>query len=68
MSITKIALFLLVISFANSLAAEEWAKEFKPGNPLPDVAAIDQWGKEQSTQTLMGTNGLIFFFNRSTVW
>lgn len=38
------------------------------GDIVPDVAAVDQFGRTQTLPSLMGANGLMLFFNRSADW
>ena len=52
------------------MADEEYAASWGPdiGSTAPLLAAKDQYGKQQSIQTLTGSNGLLFVFNRSVDW
>ena len=58
-----ILLFLPVLSFA-----AEWAPDYPVGSKLPPFRAPDQMGTLWTNETIMGQNGAVFFFNRSTSW
>ncbi len=51
-------------------AESEYAAAWGPsvGSTAPLLAAIDQDGKKQTLDTLKGSNGLLFIFNRSVDW
>lgn len=53
-----------------ALADEEYADDWGPavGTTAPLLAAEDQHGKYQTLETLAGSNGLVFVFNRSVDW
>ena len=38
------------------------------GVPVPEFGAIDQFGRAQTLQTLMGRDGLMLVFFRSADW
>ncbi|MBI4264674.1 MAG: hypothetical protein HY657_09880 [Acidobacteria bacterium] len=38
------------------------------GEIVPDFSAVDQFGRTQSLQSVMGPNGAMLFFNRSADW
>jgi hypothetical protein len=38
------------------------------GAPVPEFGAVDQFGRAQTLQTLMGRNGLMLVFFRSADW
>lgn len=38
------------------------------GQPAPDFRAVDQFGHEQTRQSLSGPNGLVLLFFRSADW
>ncbi len=38
------------------------------GQKVPTFAAHDQFGHEQTSETLMGSNGTVFLFFRSADW
>ena len=48
----------------------EYAAAWGPsiGSTAPELSALDQDGKQQNLQSLKGTNGLLFVFNRSVDW
>lgn len=54
------------LAFADSEYAAAWGPSV--GAMAPLLAATDQEGKQQSLDTLMGSNGLLFVFNRSVDW
>ena len=64
-----LALTLLVFAQA-ALADSEYAAAWGPavGSTAPLLAANDQSGNHQTLETLRGTNGLLFVFNRSVDW
>lgn len=39
-----------------------------PGDQAPVFRAVDQFGHEQTIQSLMGKNGLVLLFFRSADW
>jgi hypothetical protein len=51
-------------------AESEYAAAWGPsvGTTAPLLVAIDQEGKQQTLDTLKGSNGLLFVFNRSVDW
>ena len=53
-------------AFAESEYAAAWGPSV--GSTAPLLAANDQDGKQQTLDTLKGTNGLLFVFNRSVDW
>ena len=61
------AVLVLAAQFAQ---ADEYAAAWGPsvGSEAPMLAALDQSGKEQTFETLKGTNGLLIVFNRSVDW
>ena len=54
--------------FAN--AETEYAASWGPsvGTTAPMLSALDQDGQHQDLETLKGSNGLLFVFNRSVDW
>ena len=64
-----LALFLgawTITSSADSEYAAAWGPSV--GTVAPLLAATDQDGNAQSLETLRGSNGLLFVFNRSVDW
>ncbi len=59
--VTALILFAPV-SFA------EWAGTVPVGSPFPAIEATDQYGKNWTNSELVGEHGLVFLFNRSTLW
>ena len=57
---------LAQFAYAESEYAAAWGPSV--GSTTPLLAAADQTGKEQTLDTLKGTNGLLFVFNRSVDW
>ncbi|XOV89839.1 MAG: hypothetical protein ACFHX7_08115 [Pseudomonadota bacterium] len=51
---------------ADAKYAAEWGPAV--GTTAPMLAALDQHGKAQSLETLTGSKGLLFIFNRSVDW
>ncbi len=50
--------------------ASEYADAWGPdvGSTAPLLSALDQDGNPQDLESLQGTNGLLFVFNRSVDW
>ena len=66
-SLITIALATMVhFAYADSEYAEAWGPSI--GTTAPLLAANDQDGKSQTLDTLKGSNGLLFVFNRSVDW
>jgi len=53
-------------SFAESDYAAAWGPSV--GTTVPLLSASDQNGQAQTLDTLMGSKGLLFVFNRSVDW
>ncbi len=53
-------------AFAESEYAAAWGPSV--GSTAPMLAADDQAGTHQTLETLKGSNGLLFVFNRSVDW
>ena len=53
-----------------ALAESDYAAAWGPGvgSQAPLLAATDQGGVHQTLDTLKGSNGLLFVFNRSVDW
>ena len=54
------------VVFAQSDYAAAWGPSV--GSTAPMLSANDQFGNHQDLETLTGTNGLLFVFNRSVDW
>ena len=54
------------LAFADSEYAAAWGPSV--GAMAPLLAAADQEGEQQTLDTLKGSNGLLFVFNRSVDW
>ncbi len=54
------------VAFAESEYAAAWGPGV--GSMAPLLAATDQDGVQQTVDTLKGSNGLLFVFNRSVDW
>ena len=54
------------LAFAESEYAAAWGPGV--GSMVPMLAATDQDGNQQTLDTLKGSNGLLFVFNRSVDW
>ena len=61
---------LLIGASLNAQAESEYAAAWGPqvGTSIPMLSALDQAGSQQDLQSLTGTNGLLFVFNRSVDW
>ncbi|MEJ2089141.1 MAG: hypothetical protein P8Y69_11860 [Gammaproteobacteria bacterium] len=57
---------LAQLAFADSDYAAAWGPSV--GSMVPMLAATDQDGNQQTLDTLKGSNGLLFVFNRSVDW
>ena len=67
----RTALFVLVFAATQTAMAEsEYAAAWGPsiGSQVPMLSAKDQDGNHQNLESLTGTNGLLFVFNRSVDW
>ena len=53
-------------AFAESEYAAAWGPSV--GSMAPLLAATDQEGNHQTLDTMKGSNGLLFVFNRSVDW
>ena len=62
---TLVSCFLLLPA---GIAADDWAANVPVGSIAPELQAIDQHDKDRNLDNLMGENGLMLMFNRSTVW
>jgi len=70
-ALRKSALVALLAAMAQfSFAESEYAAAWGPsvGATVPLLSASDQNGELQNLDTLMGSKGLIFVFNRSVDW
>ena len=62
---------ILTIGLSQFASAEtEYAAAWGPsvGSTAPMLSALDQDGQHQDLETLKGSNGLLFVFNRSVDW
>lgn len=57
---------LAQLAFAESEYADGWGPSI--GSMAPLLSAHDQDGKQRQLDTLTGSNGLLFIFNRSVDW
>ena len=53
-------------AYADSEFAQSWGPNI--GSSAPILDALDQAGNKQTLETMKGTNGLLFVFNRSVDW
>ncbi|MBT6892308.1 MAG: hypothetical protein P8P91_02235 [Pseudomonadales bacterium] len=53
-------------AYADSEHAATWGPSI--GATAPLLSALDQDGQQQDLESLSGTNGLLFVFNRSVDW
>ncbi len=66
-SIFAIALAMLTqLTYAESDYAAAWGPSI--GSSAPMLSAVDQNDKQQDLESLKGSNGLLFVFNRSVDW
>ena len=54
------------LAYADSEYAETWGPSV--GSKVPMLSALDQDGNQQNLQSLSGSKGLLFIFNRSVDW
>ena len=54
------------LAYAESDYAAAWGPSV--GSTAPMLSAVDQHGKQQDLDSLKGSNGLLFVFNRSVDW
>ena len=54
------------IAYADSEYAQSWGPSI--GTTAPMLDALDHAGNKQTFETMKGTNGLLFVFNRSVDW
>jgi hypothetical protein len=67
----KAALVVLLAAMTQfSFAESDYAAAWGPavGTKVPLLSASDQSGQVQNLDTLMGSKGLLFVFNRSVDW
>jgi len=64
----RLLLLSLLLTITPSVMADEWAPKEPVGMPFPRVNAVSQFGEHWDTGKLLGKNGLLFLFNRSTDW
>ena len=57
---------LAPFTYANSDYAAAWGPSI--GSTAPVLSALDQDGNQQDLESLNGSNGLLFVFNRSVDW
>jgi hypothetical protein len=64
----KGVLLLTTLVWLGQGQAAEWATALPNGATLPMIEAPDTQGLLQTNDTLMGENGLLLQFNRSSDW
>ena len=57
---------LTQLAYADSEYAAAWGPSI--GSTAPMLSALDQDGDQQDLESLKGSNGLLFVFNRSVDW
>ncbi|MBD3648788.1 MAG: hypothetical protein HUJ31_15355 [Pseudomonadales bacterium] len=62
-----ISLLLLILASPFAYSAE-WAEGLPTDTTFPNIEATDQFGKTWTLEQLLGENGMLFLFNRSTGW
>lgn len=65
-TLTAMLIALCQVATAESEYAAAWGPSL--GSTAPQLEALDQSGKPQNLETLKGSNGLLFVFNRSVDW
>jgi hypothetical protein len=68
MNTIKTLAVVAVLGWLPQAHAEEWAPALLNGATLPAIEAPDTLGQIQTNETLMGENGLLMQFNRSSDW
>jgi hypothetical protein len=63
-----LALLLLLSGTLSAQQPDVSALGPRIGAAVPDFAAVDQFGRAQTLQTLMGRDGLMLVFFRSADW
>ncbi|HTR64777.1 MAG TPA: hypothetical protein VMH85_03315 [Terriglobales bacterium] len=61
-------LVLLLALFSVNPASSQQMPGLEMGTVAPTIHARDQFGKEQTTATLMGPKGMVLLFFRSSDW
>jgi hypothetical protein len=61
-------LLLTTLAWMAQAHAADWAPTLPAGATLPMIDAPDTKGVPQTNDTLMGENGLLLQFNRSSDW
>jgi hypothetical protein len=64
----KGVLLLTTLVWLGQGQAAEWATALPNGATLPMIEAPDTQGLQQTNDSLMGENGLLLQFNRSSDW
>ena len=70
-SVHKFVFAVLLVTLTQfSYAESDYAASWGPsvGSKVPLMSASDQDGQTQNLDTLMGSKGLLFVFNRSVDW
>jgi hypothetical protein len=69
-STSRTVIAFALAGLAHLAYASEYADAWGPsvGSEVPLLAANDQEGNRQTLDTLKGSNGLLFVFNRSVDW
>ncbi|MEM7097647.1 MAG: hypothetical protein AAF541_05255 [Pseudomonadota bacterium] len=67
---TFLGAFVLLFISPFALADDDYVTAWGPGigAKAPIIDALDQSGAQQTTQSLMGSKGLLVVFNRSVDW
>jgi hypothetical protein len=63
-----LALLFCVLAPFTSVADDGWASGVPVGTPFPNINANDQNGQTWTNKQLVGENGLVFYFMRSSNW
>ena len=62
------AFLLLLVLLSMEPAFSQRMPGLETGKAAPAIRALDQFGKEQTTASLMGPKGLVLLFFRSSDW
>lgn len=65
---SALSFVLFLISLLVATGSAQVMPGLDAGKPAPALRAVDQFGKEQTLTSLMGTKGLVLLFFRSSDW
>ena len=64
----KILVFAVSLWLLSAVASAQQMPGLAAGKSAPTLQTPDQFGKEQTNASLMGRNGLVLLFFRSSDW